>query len=247
MNARAQDVIPQEPVMGNVVPLQSTEPRNMIAVAIERGMDAGTLKELMALEREWRADQAKHAYDEAFAAFKAEAISVVRNKVVTDGPLKGKSYAELFAVVDAVTPALSRHGLSASWKVTKDEKDWIEVTCYLRHVQGHTESASFSGPPDSGGAKNPIQARASAKTYLERYTLLAVTGLAAKDQDRDGASAGKAPVEPDAAGQAVLEKCASLDGLAKAWAGLTKEQRATLAKTKEDCKARIIAADKAAQ
>jgi hypothetical protein len=42
-----------------------------------------------------------------------------------------------------------------------------------------------SGPDDSGG-KNKIQAIASAKSYLERYTLLAITGLATKDMDDDG-------------------------------------------------------------
>jgi hypothetical protein len=116
---------------------------------------------------------------------------------VTDGPLKGKSYAELFAVVDAATPALSKHGLSHSWKVTKDEKDWIEVTCFLKHVAGHAESVSFGGPPDSGGAKNAIQARASTKSYLERYTLLAITGLSSKDQDNDGGRASKGMPEAE--------------------------------------------------
>lgn len=242
MNARAQDVVPQEP-MNNVVPLQSSEPRNMIAVAIERGMDAGTLKELMALEREWRADQAKHAYDQAFADFKASAVQIIKNKVVTDGPLKGKTYADLFAVVDSVTPKLSEHGLSASWKVTKDEKDWIEVTCYLRHVDGHTESSSFGGPPDAGGAKNPMQARASTKSYLNRYTFLDVTGLAAKDQDTDANTKGRQSVEPDAEGKAKLEAAASISGLKAAWESLTAAQRKSLAGVKAECKARIEQAE----
>jgi hypothetical protein len=47
---------------------------------------------------------------------------VVKNKGVTDGPLKGKRYAELFSVVNAVTPLLSKYGLSHSWNV-KSEKD----------------------------------------------------------------------------------------------------------------------------
>ncbi len=174
-----------------IVPLQSTNPMQMLAVALERGMDAGTLKELMDLQQRWEASQAKKAFDEAFSAFKAEAVEIIRNKLVTDGPLKGKAYAELYAVVDAATPALSRNGLSSSWKVTKDEKDWIEVTCYLTHKMGHSESASFGGPPDAGGAKNAIQARASTVTYLERYTFKAVTGLAEKNADTDGNAPGK--------------------------------------------------------
>jgi hypothetical protein len=123
----------------------------------------------------------------AFAAFKAEAVTIIKNRQVDAGPLSGKKYAELFAIVNAVTPALSRHGLSSSWKITKDDKDWIEVTCTLKHTGGHTESVSMGGPPDAGGAKNAIQARASTVSYLERYTLKAITGLSEQADDDDGA------------------------------------------------------------
>lgn len=178
---------------GKAIVVQAQTPMAMLSNALERGMDVETIKGLMDLEQRWQKSEAEKAYNVAFAAFKASAVSVIRNKVVTDGPLKGKSYAELHAVVDAVTPELSAHGLSTSWKVTKDEKDWLEVTCTLKHVAGHAESVSFGGPPDAGGAKNAIQARASTKTYLERYTLLAVTGLAAKDADTDGVTSKGMP------------------------------------------------------
>lgn len=88
--------------------------------------------------------------------------------------------------MDAVTPALSRHGLSTAWKLTRDEKDWLEVTCTLKHVGGHSESVSMGGPPDAGGAKNALQARASTKSYLERYTLKAICGVAEGGDDGDG-------------------------------------------------------------
>ena len=161
-------------------------PADLLRIAVEQGADLDKLERLMDLQDRYLAAQAKRAYDEAFAAFKAEAVKIIKGKSVNDGPLKGKSYAELHDVVNAVTPALSRHGLSSSWKLTKDEKDWMEVTCYLRHVGGHEESVSMGGPPDMGGAKNAIQARASTKTYLERYTLKAITGLSEQDDDNDG-------------------------------------------------------------
>ena len=110
----------------------------------------------------------------------------MKGRKVIDGPLRGKEYAELHDVVDAVTPALSRHGLSTAWKLTRDEKDWLEVTCTLKHVGGHSESVSMGGPPDSGGAKNALQARASTKSYLERYTLKAICGVAEGGDDSDG-------------------------------------------------------------
>lgn len=162
-----------------------TTPADLLRLAVEQGADLDKLERLMDLQDRHLAAQARREYDLAFAAFKAEAVRIVKGKAVSDGPLKGKSYAELNDVVNAVTPALSKHGLSSSWKLTKDDKDWLEVTCYLRHIGGHEESVSMGGPPDTGGAKNAIQARASSKTYLERYTLKAITGLSEEGDDTD--------------------------------------------------------------
>jgi hypothetical protein len=163
-------------------------PADLLAIAVQNNADLDKLERLMALQERFEASNARKAYDAAFAAFKAEAVTIIKNRQVTDGPLKNKRYAELFAVVNAVTPALSKHGLSSSWKLTKDEKDWLEVTCYLKHTAGHVESVSMGGPPDAGGAKNAIQARASTVSYLERYTLKAICGLSEQEDDTDGTS-----------------------------------------------------------
>jgi hypothetical protein len=168
------------PMMAHTTPLQ------LLSIAVTNGTSMEQLERLMALQERWEAGEARKQYNAAFAAFKAEGVKLLRNRKVTAGPLAGKSYAELHAVVNAITEALSQHGLSAAWKITKDEKDWIEVTCTLRHIGGHSEAVSLGGPPDTGGAKNAIQARASTVTYLERYTLKAITGLSEQDDDDDG-------------------------------------------------------------
>ncbi|WP_223717212.1 ERF family protein [Pseudomonas aeruginosa] len=164
----------------------ANSPMGMMLAAVKQGATLEQVEKMMDLQERWEKAEAKKAYDAAFANFKAEAVIIIKGRKVTDGPLKNKSYAELHDVVNAVTPALSKHGLSSSWKLTRDEKDWMEVTCYLRHVGGHEESVSMGGPPDTGGAKNAIQARASTKTYLERYTLKAITGLSEQGDDDDG-------------------------------------------------------------
>lgn len=236
------NVIPYPREAGELIP---QTPMAMLQIAVAKNMTPETIKGFMDLQERWEKAEAVKAYNAAFAAFKAEAVKVVRNKVYTDGPLKGRRYAELVDVVDAVTPALSAHGLSASWKVTKNEKDWIEVTCELRHVAGHADTNTFGGPPDAGAAKNAIQARASTKTYLERYTLLGVLGLTSGDPDRDG-GAPKTEPEPDAEGRKALEAAASLSGLQEAWKALTAQQRKTLGAVKDECKARIEAAEREA-
>jgi len=170
---RALTPVPLGPAAGPLALLQS-------------GVDLDKVERLWAMQVAWEAREAEKAYNAAFAAFKDEAVKIIRNRRVDNGPLAGKSYAELFSVVNAVTPALSKHGLSASWRLTRDEKDWIEVTCTLKHQLGHCETVAMGGPPDVGGAKNPIQARASTISYLERYTLKAICGVAEQGDDNDG-------------------------------------------------------------
>ena len=166
--------------------LAANSPAAMMMAMMDRGADLAQIERMMDLQDRYERREAEKAYNAAFAAFKAEAVRIIKGREVTDGPLRGRSYAELHDVVDAVTPALSRHGMSASWKLTKDEKDWLEVTCTLKHVDGHSESVSMGGPPDAGGAKNALQARASTKSYLERYTLKAICGVAEGGDDTDG-------------------------------------------------------------
>lgn len=227
-------------------------PMHMLALAVQRGMDAATLKDLMDLQQRWEKAEAEKAYNEAFAAFRAEAISVFKNKTVTDGPLKNKSYAELFSVVDAVTPALSKHGLSHGWKLTKDEPAWIEVTCTLKHIKGHSESVSMGGPPDIGGAKNAIQARVSTVSYLERHTLKAVCGVAEKGEDTNGGG-GKALPETEIAAwvkkiEAATTKTAAKDACAEAIQAADTFNDLTAYKTfKETLKAQNEFIDKAAK
>lgn len=169
----------------NAITTQPQTPSAIMALAIQQGSSIEIIERMWTLQVRYEEREAEKAYNQAFSAFKAEAVRIIKNRTVKDGPLKGKGYAELHAVVNAATPALSLHGLSASWKLTKDEKDWIEVTCLLKHIGGHVESVSMGGPPDVGGAKNAIQARASTVSYLERYTLKAITGLSEQGEDDD--------------------------------------------------------------
>lgn len=166
--------------------LAEASPFDMMMSAHSRGASLEQIEKMMELQERWESRVAAKAYNRSFAAFKAEVVRIKKGRQVTDGPLKGRAYAELHDWTDAVTPVLSAQGLSASWKLTRDEPQWLEVTCTLKHVDGHFEVVSMGGPPDAGGAKNAMQARASTVSYLERYTLKAITGLAEGGDDDDG-------------------------------------------------------------
>lgn len=173
--------------------LAEGSPAGIMLTALSRGVPPSDIREMLALQREWDADQARKLHAKAMAGFKSEAVRVVRNVTIKDGPLKGKKHADLFAVTDAATEALSKYGLSATFRVVQDDRDWIKIACCIKHEAGHVEETQFGGPIDAGPGRNAIQARKSTVTYLERITLLLALGLSESDADDDGALGGGKP------------------------------------------------------
>jgi hypothetical protein len=164
----------------------------MLRIAVERDADIALVEKLMALQERWEANEARKAFVAALSAFKADPPTIFKNKHVASrraGEGTDYHHATLDQVAGAIGVALSAHGLSHRWEAEQGDGRVIRVTCVLQHVLGHCERVTLQAGPDQSGNKNHIQAVGSTVTYLERYTLLASTGLAAKDQD-DDAEAG---------------------------------------------------------
>jgi hypothetical protein len=164
-----------------------TSPSGLIATALDHGAAPETLAQLLDLQLRFEANEARKAYHAAMSAFKLHAPRITKDKAVSFGNTSYR-HATLANVTNTVNEALSRHGLSAGWR-TETTGDGVTVTCTITHSLGHSESTSLSGAPDASGSKNSIQQIGSTVTYLQRYTLLALTGLATQDQDDDGAGA----------------------------------------------------------
>lgn len=170
--------------------LKVVAPAELIKSAVDKGSDLDKLEKLLALQAKWEAGEAKKAYNVAMSDFKANPPKISKDRKVgykTDRGSVGYSHASLYNVTEKINTALSKHGLSASWG-TKQDKNII-VTCKITHIKGHSEETSLSAPADTSGSKNSIQAIGSTITYLERYTLLALTGLATFGQDDDAQAA----------------------------------------------------------
>jgi hypothetical protein len=169
---------------GKDVAVQS--PSDMIKLAITGGADLEKLEKLLSLQREWERNEARKAYNQAMAEFKANPPQIDKDKTVSFGAGKtAYKHASLYNVTQKISQELSKHGLSAQW-TTKQEGEQIGVMCTITHKLGHSESTMLSAKADTSGSKNPIQAIGSTVTYLERYTILALTGLATFDDDTDG-------------------------------------------------------------
>jgi hypothetical protein len=177
---------PAEHASAQLPALTDQSPAAIMTRALDRGATPEQIGQMMDLQERWEKREAEKAFNKAFAAFRGEDLQVLKDKGRTNGPLQGQKYATLHAFVKATKQALSKHGLAVRWDVTKDTAEWIEVTCVLKHEQGHFETVSMGGPPDNGPARNVLQARHSTVSYLERYTLKAICGLAEEDDDDDG-------------------------------------------------------------
>lgn len=173
---------------------------SMALKAMELGK-VDQLDKLLDLQMKWDAEQARKAFVAAMAEFKAEAggITIAKSKQVRFTTQKGTTeymHAELHDITRVLVPVMAKHGLSHRWVLEQTGKD-IKVTCVMTHRDGHSESVQMTAQADDSGGKNSIQAIASTKTYLERYTLLAATGIATGgEHDDDGRSYGQqAPEE----------------------------------------------------
>jgi hypothetical protein len=172
---------------------QDNSPASMMMAAISKGMDLDKLEKFMQLQENWEANEAKKAYYKAMALFSQNAPEIVKDRQVSFGAGKASyTHASLANVSNSIRAELGKYGLSPKW-ITVQNEGIITVTCTITHELGFSESTSLSAAPDTSGNKNSIQAVGSTITYLERYTLLALTGLATKDMDDDGNGSSSQP------------------------------------------------------
>jgi hypothetical protein len=192
----------------------------------------------------------------ALAAAQGEMKNATLNKV---NPHFKSKYADLAAIRDTVTPALAKHGIAVV-QGTDTEENSIVVFTRLIHSSGQWIESRFPIPYDKP------QAMGSGITYGRRYTLSAVTNIAA-DEDDDGNAANEkaaAPPEPKKAyerngivraeferlqkGIYQVEAQGTMDDLAMFWkanaksiAALPADWRAELEESKENAKAALTA------
>jgi hypothetical protein len=174
-----------------MIPQEAVTPMQMLSIAVSQGADLDRMERLMALQERWEANEARKAFNLALSRFKAEAITIDKDGDVnyknSKGDITSYRHATLGNICKVLSPALSAHGLSFRWE-TQQIEGRIVVTCILAHEMGHSASVSLDGGADTSGGKNNIQAVGSTVSYLQRYTLLSITGTATSEQDDDGRS-----------------------------------------------------------
>jgi hypothetical protein len=155
-------------------------------------------------ERQQQAE-ARQAFNHAFSAAKGEIPKLIKTGTAKfptkNGGVMTYKFEKLPEIAEIINPILSNHGLSYRYAVKQNGKT-LFVTCILSHKDGYQIEATLSCEEDYSGMKNNVQAIGSALTYLQRYTLKAVLGVSASDDD-DGAGIKKTN-KTTQAGQAQL-------------------------------------------
>ncbi len=191
----------------------------------------------------------------AFAKALAKAQSQMggAKKTAQNPHLKNK-YPQLEDVIDAVGPLLNANGIAYTQLPFTAGKEFVGIVTVFIHESGEYMASKVTMPV----AKTDAQGHGSGYTYLRRYSLMAMSGIAPTDDDGNAAT-GRAPelvkaqVQPisneeelrigdmlDAANDSA--SLAKADGeaarVAKA-GGLTEESRARLREKRKAAVARV--------
>lgn len=129
-------------------------------------------------------------------------------------------YADLTTVIEAIKPALIKHGLYFTQRPEPSDKG-VTIETVIGHVSGEEMSLGKLFVPAN---KNDAQGYGSALTYARRYALVTAFGVPVEDDDGNAAAKAQKEAKPAAIDEAQ-------------WSELVQLIEATKADTQAFCKA----------
>lgn len=163
-------------------------------LATNPDVDLTKIEKLIDLKERTAKTEAEALFNAAYAKMQAELPEIdERGKIVADGALRS-TYARFEDIMRAVRPIMGKHGFGIRFEHTREGTAQV-CTGILSHEAGHSISDKFEALPDAGGNKPAIQANGSTRSYGQRYTLVALLGIATRNQDDDGRTS-QAPDAP---------------------------------------------------
>jgi hypothetical protein len=143
--------------------------------------------------------QSEHINELAVALSKAQG-EIDGAKKDSVNPFFKASYADLASVIAAAKAPLAKYGLAYTQLTNFDENGSYLITTLM-----HSSGQWIAGKYPLGFSDNKIQTQGSTITYVKRYTLQAMLGIASEDDDGNSAQQNHrqapAPVAPKAVEQ----------------------------------------------
>lgn len=130
----------------------------------------------------------EHATPELFAAM-AEAQGEIENAAKnSSNPHYKSKYADLAEIINTIRPVYAKHGLSATQAPHFDG-----TVCSVSTLVAHKSGGFIVSTAACIPAKFDAQGIGSATTYLRRYSLAAMAGIAQEDDDGNAAMHDRRP------------------------------------------------------
>ncbi|HEV2301510.1 MAG TPA: ERF family protein [Stellaceae bacterium] len=168
--------------------------------ASDPAVDVAKMQALLAMQKELIAEEARAAFNAAFARLaarlprvrKSGEVSYPANKNNPEGPQKKAfAYARWEDIDAAIRPLLLDEGFSLSFDTAPHPGGGAIVTGALLHAAGHEKCASIGPLPlDTSGGKNNLQGAGSTFSYGKRYTATMLLNLTFEGEDDDGRRGG---------------------------------------------------------
>jgi len=174
-------------------------------VAKDPSIDAGKLKVIYDLMKDYKEEERKEKAEKARVDFYAALADMQGHLPIikrdTQNPNTRSRFAQLSTIWAQCLPIWTKYGFAVSFDSRTLENSLIEVSLKLSHRNGHTEIFHTpSAPPDTSGLrgvanKTFVQGNQSTITYLQRGLLCRALGIVTAnfDDDDDDGAGGAAP------------------------------------------------------
>lgn len=156
--------------------------------ARDPAVDIDKMERLLQMQERVEARHAEVAFSEAFAEMQPQLPTITMNGQIVHNGKVISEFSDWPNINKIVTPILSQHGFSLSFKPA-DVEGKTAVTAVLRHRLGYRDEATLALPTDTSGAKNAVQGVGSSLTYGKRYCGVLILNLTIEGEDDDGSAA----------------------------------------------------------
>lgn len=171
---------------------ECNSPAELIRIAVSGKADLQQLRDLLSLQKDWEANEARKIYASSFARAQANIAVVAKTKL---NPQTHSKYADLGDIVESAKPIYTQEGFSIIFyegETTIPEN--IRICADVLHSAGHKETYHYDVPLDGVGIKGnanmtKIHGKASSTSYARRYLMCMIWNIPTGDDD-DGNAAG---------------------------------------------------------
>lgn len=165
-------------------------PADMIRTAVSGKANLTDLKELLAIQRDWEANEAKKVFASSFALAQENISAVIKSKT---NPQTHSRYADLSDIIKSAQPIYTKEGFSVIfYEGDTALPEHIRICADVLHRAGHKETYHYDMPMDGKGIQGnsnmtKIHAKGSSTSYARRYMLCMIWNIPTQDDDGNGA------------------------------------------------------------